>query len=159
MAHPILVTGAAGRVGAVGRTVTELVLKQGKAVRAMVRTDDGRAQALRALGAEVVVGPQAARSCRLPTERRRSNSRGSLRIVSGLAANPDSIFCDGLQGPETAKRCPVLRTAGTTAERHKCELRMLASAVVRAPPKRASGELCSPLTNTYMDVGYTETNP
>ena len=30
MANPILVTGAAGRVGAVGRTVTELLLKQGK---------------------------------------------------------------------------------------------------------------------------------
>src|SRR5580765_2699737 len=56
MANLILVTGAAGRVGAVGRTVTELLLKQGKAVRAMVRTDDERAQALRALGAEVVVG-------------------------------------------------------------------------------------------------------
>src|SRR6478736_3750382 len=56
MASPILVTGAAGRVGAVGRTVTELLLKQGKAVRAMVRTEDERAQALRALGAEVVVG-------------------------------------------------------------------------------------------------------
>jgi|GEM_PF-4733142 len=27
MADPILVTGAAGRVGAVGRTVTELLLK------------------------------------------------------------------------------------------------------------------------------------
>jgi uncharacterized protein YbjT (DUF2867 family) len=56
MAIPILVTGAAGRVGAVGRTVTELLLKHGKSVRAMVRTDDERAQALRALGAEVVVG-------------------------------------------------------------------------------------------------------
>jgi uncharacterized protein YbjT (DUF2867 family) len=56
MANPILVTGAAGRVGAVGRTVTERLLKQGKAVRAMVRTEDERAQALRALGAEVVVG-------------------------------------------------------------------------------------------------------
>ncbi|MEM5329177.1 NAD(P)H-binding protein [Paraburkholderia sp. JHI2823] len=53
---PILVTGAAGRVGAVGRTVTELLLKQGKAVRAMVRSDDERAQALRDLGAQVVVG-------------------------------------------------------------------------------------------------------
>ncbi len=30
---------------------------------------------------------QTARSCMLPTERRRSNSRGSLRIVSGLAEN------------------------------------------------------------------------
>src|SRR6516225_8518954 len=53
---PILVTGAAGRVGAVGRTVTELLLKQGKAVRAMVRREDERAQALRDLGAEVVAG-------------------------------------------------------------------------------------------------------
>ncbi|MEX3937551.1 NAD(P)H-binding protein [Paraburkholderia phymatum] len=53
---PILVTGAAGRVGAVGRTVTELLLKQGKAVRAMVRTEDERAQALRDMGAQVVVG-------------------------------------------------------------------------------------------------------
>ena len=56
MANPILVTGAAGRVGAVGRTVIELLLKQGKAVRAMVRSDDDRAQALRKMGAEVVVG-------------------------------------------------------------------------------------------------------
>src|SRR5258707_14513801 len=56
MANPILVTGAAGRVGAVGRTVTELLLKQGEAVRAMVRNEDERAQALRTLGAEVVIG-------------------------------------------------------------------------------------------------------
>jgi uncharacterized protein YbjT (DUF2867 family) len=56
MANPILVTGAAGRVGAVGRTVTELLLQQGKAVRAMVRNEDERAQALRNMGAEVVVG-------------------------------------------------------------------------------------------------------
>ena len=55
-AHPILVTGAAGRVGAVGRTVTELLLKQGKAVRAMVRNEDERSQALRDMGAEVVLG-------------------------------------------------------------------------------------------------------
>lgn len=56
MSNSILVTGAAGRVGAVGRTVTELLLKDGKAVRAMVRTEDERAQALRDIGAEVVVG-------------------------------------------------------------------------------------------------------
>jgi len=52
----ILVTGAAGQVGAVGRTVTELLLDRGLAVRAMVRTEDDRAAALRAAGAEVVVG-------------------------------------------------------------------------------------------------------
>ncbi len=44
-----------GPVGAVGRTVTELLLKQGEAVRAMVRNEDQRAQALRDLGAEVVL--------------------------------------------------------------------------------------------------------
>jgi uncharacterized protein YbjT (DUF2867 family) len=56
MGNPILVTGAAGRVGAIGRTVTEKLLKQGKADRAMVRNEDERAQALRDMGAEVVVG-------------------------------------------------------------------------------------------------------
>src|SRR5262245_19740449 len=56
MANPILVTGAAGRVGGIGRTVTELLLKQGKAVRAMVRNEDERAKVLRDMGAEVVVG-------------------------------------------------------------------------------------------------------
>jgi uncharacterized protein YbjT (DUF2867 family) len=56
MGTPILVTGAAGRVGAVGRMVTEVLLKQGKSVRAMVRREDERAQALRDMGAEVVVG-------------------------------------------------------------------------------------------------------
>jgi NADPH:quinone reductase-like Zn-dependent oxidoreductase len=50
MATPILVTGAAGRVGAVGRTVTVLLLEQGRAVRAMVRSEDERAQVLRKLG-------------------------------------------------------------------------------------------------------------
>jgi uncharacterized protein YbjT (DUF2867 family) len=56
METPILVTGAAGRVGAIGRTVTETLLQQGKAVRAMVRSEDERAQALRNLGADIVVG-------------------------------------------------------------------------------------------------------
>ncbi len=52
----ILVTGAAGQVGAVGRTVTGLLLGRGLPVRAMVRREDDRAAALRAAGAEVVVG-------------------------------------------------------------------------------------------------------
>src|SRR6478736_570621 len=53
---PILVTGAAGQLGAVGRTVTGLLLERGLPVRAMVRREDDRAAALRAAGAEVVVG-------------------------------------------------------------------------------------------------------
>ena len=52
----ILVTGAAGQLGAVGRTVTSLLLDRGFPVRAMVRREDDRVAALRADGAEVVVG-------------------------------------------------------------------------------------------------------
>jgi len=52
----ILVTGAAGQLGAVGRTVTGLLLDRGLPVRAMVRREDDRAAALRAAGAEVVIG-------------------------------------------------------------------------------------------------------
>ncbi|MFI1367230.1 NmrA family NAD(P)-binding protein [Streptomyces griseochromogenes] len=54
--RPILVTGAAGRIGAVGRSVVEGLSRRGLPVRAMVRRDDERARALRATGAEVVVG-------------------------------------------------------------------------------------------------------
>jgi uncharacterized protein YbjT (DUF2867 family) len=52
----ILVTGAAGQLGAVGRTVTGLLLDRGLPVRALVRREADRAAALRAAGAEVVVG-------------------------------------------------------------------------------------------------------
>src|SRR6201989_211638 len=53
---PILVTGAAGAVGGIGRNLTEFLLARGHKVRAMVRREDQRAEALRRLGAEVVQG-------------------------------------------------------------------------------------------------------
>src|SRR5271165_7099818 len=53
---PILVTGAAGDLGAIGRNLTALLLAKGHKVRALVRRDDERAEALRRLGAEVVQG-------------------------------------------------------------------------------------------------------
>jgi uncharacterized protein YbjT (DUF2867 family) len=49
----ILVTTANGDTG---RPMVEYLLKSGLPVRAMVRADDARAQRLRAIGAEVVVG-------------------------------------------------------------------------------------------------------
>jgi uncharacterized protein YbjT (DUF2867 family) len=53
----VLVTGAAGgQQGKTGRRVTELLRERGLPVRAMVRTLDERAEYLRSLGAEVVVG-------------------------------------------------------------------------------------------------------
>lgn len=53
---PILVTGAAGRLGGVGGEVVEILRSRDLPVRALVRREDERADALRAMGAEVVVG-------------------------------------------------------------------------------------------------------
>src|SRR4051794_34167897 len=53
---PILVTGAAGAIGAIGRNLTTMLLAKGHKVRALVRREDERADALRRLGAEVVQG-------------------------------------------------------------------------------------------------------
>ena len=54
--HPILVTGAAGEIGAIGPRLTEILLAKGHKVRALVRREDERAEALRQMGAEVVQG-------------------------------------------------------------------------------------------------------
>jgi uncharacterized protein YbjT (DUF2867 family) len=54
--NPILVTGAGGGVGGVGRTVVRLLRECDLPVRAMVHREDERAQALRDLGARVVAG-------------------------------------------------------------------------------------------------------
>jgi uncharacterized protein YbjT (DUF2867 family) len=54
--NPILVTGAAGAVGGIGRNLTEFLLARGHKVRTLVRREDERAEALRRLGAEVVEG-------------------------------------------------------------------------------------------------------
>jgi uncharacterized protein YbjT (DUF2867 family) len=55
-AKPILVTGAAGAVGSIGRNLTEILIAKGRRVRALVRREDERAEALRKLGAEVMQG-------------------------------------------------------------------------------------------------------
>jgi uncharacterized protein YbjT (DUF2867 family) len=54
--NPILVTGAAGAVGAIGRNLTQFLVARGQKVRALVRREDERAEALRRLGAEAVEG-------------------------------------------------------------------------------------------------------
>ena len=78
----ILVTGAAGQLGAVGRTVTSLLLDRGLPVRAMVRREDDRAAALRAAGAEVVVGDLLE-----PADVYRVVS-GSQRVYFGMSVSP-----------------------------------------------------------------------
>jgi NAD(P)H dehydrogenase (quinone) len=79
---PILVTGAAGQLGAVGRTVTELLLERGLPVRAMVRREDERAAALRSAGAEVAVG-----NLLEPTDVYRV-VRGCRRVYFGMSLSP-----------------------------------------------------------------------
>ena len=51
-----LVTGAGGGVGGVSRMVVEQLIARGETVRAMVHHDDSRAEVLREMGAQVVVG-------------------------------------------------------------------------------------------------------
>lgn len=77
----ILVTGAAGRVGAVGRTVVELFRQRGLPVRALVRPEDERAGRLRATGAEVVVADLT-----VPTDVARA-MEGCRRIYFGMSVS------------------------------------------------------------------------
>jgi uncharacterized protein YbjT (DUF2867 family) len=78
----ILVTGAAGQLGAVGRTVVDLLLDRGLPVRAMVRREDERSAALRAAGAEVVVGDLLE-----PADVYRAVS-GARRVYFGMSVSP-----------------------------------------------------------------------
>ncbi len=96
---------------------------------------------------------QAARSRRLPTGRRGNTPGGSLRIVLGLAANTNSIICDGSREPETANGCPVLhRMRGPSAVRHSCATLNPDQSNARSP-ERAQRPRVFFLTLTYMDVG------
>jgi len=82
---PILVTGAAGRVGGVGHRVVELLRQRGLPVRAFVHRDDERAASLRATGAEIVVGDLT---------RAEDVSRaldGVKRIHFGLSVSPEYL--------------------------------------------------------------------
>jgi NAD(P)-dependent dehydrogenase (short-subunit alcohol dehydrogenase family) len=52
----ILVTGATGRQGGTGRAIAKVLLERGLPARALVRTLDEGAEALRKLGLEIVAG-------------------------------------------------------------------------------------------------------
>src|SRR5216684_9084344 len=101
----ILITGAAGQLGAVGRTVTGLLLDGGFRVRAMVRREDDRAAALRAAGAEVVVGDLLE-----PADVFRVVS-GCQRIYFGMSVSPGYLEA-------TVTMAAVAREAGVDAGRY-----------------------------------------
>src|SRR6516164_1761517 len=81
-ARPILVTGAAGAVGSIGRNLTEMLLAKGQKVRAMVRREDERAEALRRLGAEVIQGDL--------TDMHRAID-GCARVYFGMSVSADYL--------------------------------------------------------------------
>ncbi|KJK11321.1 hypothetical protein UB46_41245 [Burkholderiaceae bacterium 16] len=54
--RPILVIGAAGAIGAIGRNLTAMLLEKGHTVRALVRREDERAEDLRRIGADHAEG-------------------------------------------------------------------------------------------------------
>ncbi|GIH24983.1 NmrA family transcriptional regulator [Acrocarpospora phusangensis] len=83
--RPILVTGAAGSIGGVGRTVVELLRRDSLPVRALVRREDDRAEALRAMGAEVVVGDLT----RAPDVVRAID--GCRRVYFGMSVSADYL--------------------------------------------------------------------
>jgi hypothetical protein len=79
------------------------------------------------------------------------DSRGSLRVVSGLAENTDSIFCDGSSEPEAAKwmsgsaGCRNHRPRGTDVQRQ-----ILIEPATRSP-ERGPENSCFPLTNDWVE--------
>jgi NAD(P)H dehydrogenase (quinone) len=79
--EPILVTGGAGRVGGVGRTVVDLLRQRGLRVRALVHREDERAASIRATGAEVVVGDLT-----VPSDVARA-MEGCRRIYFGMSVS------------------------------------------------------------------------
>src|SRR5947199_3644115 len=122
----ILVTGAAGQLGAVGRTVTGLLLDRGLPVRAMVRREDDRAAGLRAAGAEVVVGDllEPADVYRVLSGTRRvyfgmSVSAGYLEATVTMAAVAREVGVDALvnMSQMTVSEMDIHRTTPSRQQR------------------------------------------
>jgi uncharacterized protein YbjT (DUF2867 family) len=94
-----LITGAGGGVGGVSRQVVELLLDAGEQVRAMVRRDDDRAEQLRSLGADVVVG-DLTRAGDIAEA-----MRGARRMFFNMSVSPDYLRA-------TAEVCAVALERG-----------------------------------------------
>ena len=83
------------------------------------------------------------------------DSRGSLRIVSGLAENTNSIFCDSSSELEAANGCPVLLESRNHQPRGiRAQLSIPIRPTTRSPA-RVKKTRAFLLTKTYMDGGDT----
>ena len=98
---PILVTGAAGNVGSVGRGVVKLLQERDLQVRALVHRFDERSHALSEMGAEIVVadltnGADVVRAL-----------RGCKRMYFGMSISPSYLHATAI-GSSRSKRNPRL---------------------------------------------------
>src|SRR5512145_1261353 len=119
----ILVTGAAGQLGAVGRTVTRLLLERGLAVRAMVRREDDRSASLRAAGAEVVVGDLLE-----PADVHRVVS-GCRRVYFGMSVSPGYLEA-------TVTMAAVARDVGVDALVNMSQMTVSQMSIHKTTPSR-----------------------
>jgi hypothetical protein len=108
----ILVTGAAGQVGSVGRTVVGLLLDRGLPVRAMVRRDDVRAASLRAAGAQVWSATCSNRAMFIASSAAAAGStlargEGLLVVTSCVTQALDADAC-----VQILRECGFVRTGG-----------------------------------------------
>ena len=131
-----LVTGAGGGIGSVSRAVVELLLDDGQQVRAMVRRDDDRADALRELGAEVVVGdltnPQDVADA----------MAGVDRMFFNMSVSPDYLTATSIVCAVAREAAPVevivnmsqmtvsQMTLTSTSESHQHRLHWLAEHII-----------------------------
>ena len=83
------------------------------------------------------------------------NSRGSLRFVSGLAENTNSIFCADSLESQTANGCPVLQKAGTKSREAQLRNRGYLIRTIARSLERAHKSCAFLLTKTYMDARHT----
>ena len=128
----VLVTGA----GCIGRRVTELLRAQDMRVRVLVRRDDDRAAAVRALGAEVVTGDLTR------PDTVAAALDGVRRAYFGLSVSPDHLLAATIMATvakahgeldllvDMSQMTVSQMTATSTAESHQQRLHWLAEQVL-----------------------------
>jgi uncharacterized protein YbjT (DUF2867 family) len=152
-ARPILVTGAAGNVGGIGPTLTKLLLDEGHHVRAMVRRQDERAEALAALGAEVTVGDL------LDLKSMHTAIEGCERVYFGMSVSASDRPLDGHGGADSTEPLrPHLGRHGE-ADGHAGDepARVRPAQLVRLRPLGLKRTPCMPEYRYIEDIQVGET--
>jgi uncharacterized protein YbjT (DUF2867 family) len=121
---PILVTGAAGAVGAIGRNLTAMLLAKGHKVRALVRREDERAEAVRRLGAEVVQGDLTLASMHRAIE-------GCARIYFGMSVS--AVYLEA-----TVNTAAVARHHGVEAFVNMSQMTVTQMSITEKPAAQAA---------------------